>query len=65
MVKGCPIGRDGFDVAQCPIDLGQSDGSELANDIPLARRDAPYSGSNCGNNVGLDQNIYGASVTFA
>jgi hypothetical protein len=55
---------DGFDVAQCLIDLGQSDGSELAQDIPLARRDAPYSGNNCGNNGGLDQNIYGTSVTF-
>jgi hypothetical protein len=55
---------DGFDVAQCLIDLGQSDGSELAEDIPLARRDAPYSGNNCGNNGGLDQNIYGISVTF-
>lgn len=55
---------DGFDVAQCLIDLGQADGSELAQNVPLARRDAPYSGNNCGNNGGLDQNIYGNSVTF-
>jgi hypothetical protein len=55
---------DGFDVAQCLIDLGQSTGAELAQDIPLARRDAPYSGNNCGNNGGLDQNIYGVSVAF-
>jgi hypothetical protein len=55
---------DGFDVAQCLIDLAQSDGSELAEDIPLARRDAPYSGNNCGNNGGVDQNIYGTSVMF-
>jgi len=55
---------DGFDVAQCLIDLGQSDGSELAGGVPLARSDAPYSGNNCGNNGGLDQNIYGVSVTF-
>ena len=55
---------DGFDVAQCLVDLGQSDGSELAAGIPLARRDAPFSGNNCGNNGGLDQNIYGTSVTF-
>jgi hypothetical protein len=55
---------DRFDVAQCLIDLAQSDGSELAEDIPLARRDAPYSGNNCGNNGGLDQNIYGTSVMF-
>ena len=55
---------DGFDVAQCLVDLAQSDGSELAKDVPLSRSDAPYSGNNCGNNGGLDQNIYGVSVTF-
>ena len=55
---------DGFDVAQCLIDLGQSDGSELTGGVPLARSDAPYSGNNCGNKGGLDQNIYGVSVTF-
>jgi hypothetical protein len=55
---------DGFDVAQCLIDLAQSDGSELARNVPLSRSDAPYSGNNCGNNGGLDQNIYGVAVTF-
>ena len=32
--------------------------------LPLARSDAPFTGNNCGNNGGLDQNIYGISVTF-
>ncbi|MGI8702932.1 MAG: hypothetical protein ACR2JZ_00250 [Candidatus Limnocylindrales bacterium] len=52
---------DGFDVLQCRIDLGAN---EASGDGPLARRDAPYSGDNCGNAGGLDQNIYGNSVVF-
>ena len=32
--------------------------------IPLARSDAPFTGDNCGNAGGLDQDIFGTSVTF-
>jgi hypothetical protein len=56
--------NDGFDVAQCLVDLGLNASNTNFTDIPLARRDAPYSGNNCGNNGGLDQNIYGTSVTI-
>ncbi len=52
---------DGFDVAQCRTDLGTPPGGDVS-DGPLARRDAPYSGDNCGNQGGLDQNIYGNSL---
>jgi hypothetical protein len=49
---------DGFDVAQCRIDLGRSPG-EVNRTIPLARADAPFTGDNCGNAGGLDQDIFG------
>ena len=49
---------DGFDVAQCLVDLGRSP-EDVNEDIPLARADAPYSGNNCGNAGGLDQDIFG------
>lgn len=52
---------DNFDVAQCRVDLG-APAPPLDPDIPLARRDAPFSGDNCGNQGGLDQDIYGASL---
>ena len=52
---------DGFDVQQCRVDLG-APAPALDPNIPLARRDAPFSGDNCGNGGGLDQNIYGESV---
>jgi len=52
---------DGFDVQQCRIDLAE--GGDLSGG-PLARRDAPYSGDNCANDGGLDQNIYGISVVI-
>ena len=55
--------NDGFDVLQCRVDLGE-DVQETFPDRPLARRDAPFTGDNCGNAGGLDQNIYGTSVTF-
>jgi hypothetical protein len=51
---------DGFDVLQCRVDLGA--GPALPETVPLARRDAPYSGDNCGNGGGLDQDIFGAMV---
>ena len=51
---------DGFDVLQCRVDLGA--GPALPETVPLARRDAPYSGDNCGNAGGLDQDIFGAMV---
>jgi hypothetical protein len=51
---------DGFDVLQCRTDLGA--GPPLPETVPLARRDAPYSGDNCGNAGGLDQDIFGAMV---
>lgn len=53
---------DGFDVLQCRIDLATQATSKGSG--PLARRDAPYTGDNCGNGGGLDQNIYGTSVVF-
>jgi hypothetical protein len=51
---------DGFDVLQCRIDLAEN--TQSRDDGPLARRDAPYTGDNCGNGGGLDQNIYGSSL---
>ena len=56
--------NDGFDVAQCLIDLNPPDENDVLAGIPLARAEAPFTGNNCGNNGGLDQNIYGISVTF-
>ena len=55
---------DGFDVLQCLVDLGATAEPELNRALPLARRDLPYSGNTCGNNGGLDQDIYGARVTL-
>ncbi|MGI8909542.1 MAG: hypothetical protein ACR2JR_03175 [Rubrobacteraceae bacterium] len=52
--------QDGFDVLQCRTDLGEN--TQERNDGPLARRDAPFTGDNCGNGGGLDQNIYGSSL---
>ena len=56
--------NDGFDVAQCLVDLNPPPGGATLPGLPLARSDAPFTGNNCGNNGGLDQNIYGVSVTF-
>ena len=52
---------DGFDVDQCLVDLGRSP-DDVNEDVPLARSDAPYSGNNCGNTGGLDQDIFGTSL---
>ncbi len=52
--------NDGFDVKQCRVDLAEN--TQSREDGPLARRDAPYTGDNCGNGGGLDQNIYGSSL---
>lgn len=52
---------DGFDVRQCRIDLAPVPGA-VNPDVPLARADAPYTGDNCGNSGGLDQDIYGARI---
>lgn len=52
---------DGFDVQQCRIDLGSSP-TDVNRDVPLARADAPYTGDNCGNGGGLDQDIFGARI---
>jgi hypothetical protein len=52
---------DGFDVLQCRIDLGRTE-DEVNLDVPLARADAPYTGDNCGNGGGLDQDIYGQRI---
>jgi hypothetical protein len=54
--------QDGFDVAQCLIDLGATTAASSYNG-PRARSDAPFSGNNCGNNGGVDQNIYGNRVS--
>lgn len=54
--------QDGFDVLQCLEDLGAvADPSSYEG--PRARSDAPWSGNRCGNNGGLDQNIYGNRVS--
>jgi hypothetical protein len=53
---------DNFDVEQCRVDLGASETGLLSPEVPLARRDAPFSGDNCGNAGGLDQDIYGATL---
>jgi hypothetical protein len=55
---------DNFDVLQCRRDLGQPAQGLGSSSIPLARRDAPFTGDNCGNAGGLDQNIYGAGVAL-
>jgi hypothetical protein len=53
--------QDGFDVKQCRVDLGEdTQGDRGAG--PLARRDQPFSGDNCANGGGLNQNIYGSSL---
>ena len=55
---------DNFDVLQCRTDLGAPSEDDILEGVPLARADAPFSGDNCGNAGGLDQNIYGTSITF-
>jgi hypothetical protein len=53
--------QDGFDVKQCRVDLGEdTQGDRGAG--PRARRDQPFSGDNCANGGGLNQNIYGSSL---
>ena len=52
---------DGFDVLQCRIDLGRAAG-EVNRNVPLARADAPFTGDNCGNGGGLDQDIFGTRI---
>ena len=54
---------DGFDVQQCRVDLGRS-ADEINWDVPLARADAPYTGDNCGNGGGLDQDIFGQRLAL-
>jgi hypothetical protein len=54
---------DGFDVQQCRIDLGAVEGAVNPN-VPLARADAPYTGDNCGNGGGLDQDIFGTRIAL-
>jgi len=54
---------DGFDVQQCRTDLGRSP-EDVNRDVPLARADAPYSGDNCGNAGGLDQDIFGQRLAL-
>lgn len=56
---------DGFDVLQCLVDLGATAEPQLDRALPLARRDLPFSGNTCGNNGGLEQDIYGARVNLS
>ena len=53
--------QDGFDVLQCRTDLDTDTDGERGEG-PLARRDPPFSGDNCANGGGLNQNIYGSSL---
>jgi hypothetical protein len=55
---------DGFDVLQCRVDLGRS-ADEINRDVPLARADAPFTGDNCGNGGGLDQDIFGTRIPLS
>ncbi len=56
--------QDGFDVAMCLVDLGANASTSSADYMgPRFRFDAPFTGNNCGNNGGLDQNIYGNRVS--
>jgi hypothetical protein len=55
---------DNFDVRQCRRDLAEPAQGLGSSSIPLARRDEPFTGDNCGNAGGLDQNIYGARVSL-
>jgi hypothetical protein len=55
---------DGFDVLQCRDDLADSVAGLLDPEMPLARRDAPFGGDTCGNDGGLDQDIFGISFTL-
>ncbi|MBA2463829.1 MAG: exo-alpha-sialidase [Nocardioidaceae bacterium] len=54
---------DGFDVEQCRVDLAGREG-DVNRGVPLARADAPYTGDNCGNGGGLDQDIFGQRLTL-
>jgi len=54
---------DGFDVLQCRTDLGVPIAGQNTT-IPLARRDAPWTGDACANSGGLNQNIYGSGYPF-
>jgi hypothetical protein len=54
--------QDGFDVDQCLIDLGEVAEPGDFNG-PRSRFDAPFTGNNCGNSGGVDQNIYGNRVS--
>jgi hypothetical protein len=55
---------DGFDVLQCRVDLGRS-ADEVNRNVPLARADAPFTGDNCGNAGGLDQDIFGTRIALS
>jgi hypothetical protein len=55
---------DGFDVLQCRIDLGAPAPPATLPGVPLFRSDAPFTGDNCGNAGGLNQDIFGIGVTF-
>ena len=55
---------DGFDVLQCRVDLGPPTTPATLPGIPLARSDAPFTGDNCGNAGGLNQDIFGTRITF-
>jgi len=55
---------DGFDVLQCLEDLGRSE-DDVNRDIPLARAEAPFTGNNCGNAGGTDQDIFGTSLLLS
>jgi hypothetical protein len=54
---------DGFDVLQCRVDLAEVEGA-VNLEVPLARADAPYTGDNCGNGGGLDQDIFGTRIAL-
>ena len=54
---------DGFDVLQCRVDLAPVP-NEVNRNIPLARADAPFTGDNCGNGGGLDQDIFGQRISL-
>jgi hypothetical protein len=56
--------QGGFNVLQCRIDLGAPTTPATLPGVPLFRSDAPFTGDNCGNAGGLDQNIYGISAIF-
>jgi hypothetical protein len=56
--------NDGFDLVQCRVDLDAPTPPATLPGGPRFRSDAPFTGDNCGNAGGVNQDIFGIGVTF-